>query len=96
MKTNSFVLLHFMTAANGFVPWSTTEKIDAFSVDLCRIGWRRGVVQRFSTFVTQWTPQKFQARMADPTAQGAPASTFRTSGWARTCLIKIAYPNDIA
>ena len=52
--------------------------------------------QRFSTFVTLWTPQKFQARMADPTAQGAPASTFRTPGWARTCLIKIAYPNDIA
>jgi len=26
--------------------------------------------QRFSTFVTLWTPQKFQARVADPTAQG--------------------------
>jgi len=45
---------------------------------------------RFSTFVTLWTPQKFQARVADPMAQGAPASTFRTPGWARTCLIKIA------
>ena len=41
-------------------------------------------------------PQKFQARVADPTAQGPPASTFRTLGWARTCLIKIAYLNDIA
>jgi len=51
--------------------------------------------QRFSTFVTLWTPQKFQARVADPTAQGALASTFRTPGWARTCLIKIAYPNDL-
>jgi len=44
--------------------------------------------QKFSTFVTLWTPQKFQARVADPTADGAPASTFRTPGWARTCLIK--------
>jgi len=52
--------------------------------------------QRFSTFVTLWTPQKFQARMADPMAQGALASTFCTRGWARTCLIKIAYPDDIA
>ena len=52
--------------------------------------------QRFSTFVTLWTPQKFQARMADPIAQGTLASTFRTPGWARTCLIKIAYPNDVA
>jgi len=53
------------------------------------------LIQRFSTFVTLWTPQKFQARVADPTAQGALASTFRTPGWARTCLIKIAYPNDL-
>ena len=45
---------------------------------------------RFSTFVTLWTQQKFQAWVADPMAQGAPASTFRTPGWARTCLIKIA------
>jgi len=30
------------------------------------------IMQRFSTFVTLWTPQKFQARVADPTAQGAP------------------------
>ena len=52
--------------------------------------------QRFSTFVTLWTPQKFQARVADPTAQGTPASTFRTTGWARTCLIRIAYLNGIA
>jgi len=51
--------------------------------------------QRFSTFVTLWTPQKFQAWVADPTAQGALALTFRTPGWARTCLIKIAYPNDL-
>ena len=51
--------------------------------------------QRFSTFVTLWTPQRFQARVPDPTAQAAPASTFRTPGWARTCLIKIAYPNDM-
>jgi len=50
--------------------------------------------QRFSTFVTLWTPQKFQARVADPTAQGALASIFRTPGWARRCL-KIAYPNDV-
>jgi len=45
--------------------------------------------QRFSTYVTLWTPQKLQAPVADPTAQGAPASTFCTPGWARTCLIKI-------
>jgi len=36
-------------------------------------------------------PTEFQARVADPTAQGGLASTFRTPGWARTCLIKIAY-----
>ena len=52
------------------------------------------LAQMFSTFVTLWTPPKFQARVTDPTAQGAPASTFRTPGWARTCLIKTAYPND--
>jgi len=39
----------------------------------------------FTTFVTLWTPQKFQARVADPTAQSTPASTLRTPGWARTC-----------
>jgi len=54
-----------------------------------------GIDLRFSTFVTLWTPQKFLARVADPTAQGALASTFRTPGWARTCLTKIAYPNDL-
>jgi len=51
--------------------------------------------QRFSTFVTLWTPQKFQARVADPTAQGALASAFPNPGWARTCLIKMAYQNDL-
>jgi len=51
--------------------------------------------QRFSTFVTLWTPQKFQARVADPPAQSALASTFRTPGWARRYPIKIAYPNDL-
>jgi len=50
---------------------------------------RSALEQRFSTFVTLWTPQKFQARVADPTAQGALSSTFRTPGWARTCLIKM-------
>ena len=40
--------------------------------------------QRFPTFVKLWTPQKFQARVAGPTAQRAPASAFRTPGWART------------
>jgi len=49
----------------------------------------RHLRQRFSTFVTLWTLQKFQARVADPTVQGALASTFRTPGWARTCLIKM-------
>jgi len=34
--------------------------------------YRDSVDQKFSTFVTLWTPQKFQARVADPTAQGAP------------------------
>ena len=53
------------------------------------------LVHRFSTFVMLWTPQKFQARVADPAAQGAPASTFRNPGWARTCLIKTTYPNDL-
>ena len=50
-----------------------------------------GYYVEVSTFVTLWTPQKFQARVADPKAQAAPVSTFRTPGWARTCLIKIAY-----
>jgi len=49
----------------------------------------------FQPFVTLWTQQKFQARVAEPAAQGAPAATFRTPGWAGTCLIKIAYPNDL-
>jgi len=40
-------------------------------------------------------PTEIPSSGGGPKAQGALASTFRTPGWARTCLTKIAYPTDL-
>jgi len=61
------------TRTHGHIDYQLDEKQLMSYVCILRM---KPILQRFSTFVTLWTPQKFQARVADPPAQGALASTF--------------------